>query len=33
MMWGDMGMLYFWIRAEDLAARRFERVWMILQCS
>lgn len=32
-MWGDMGMLYFWIRRPDLAARRFDRVWGILQCS
>lgn len=33
MMWGDVGMLYFWIRELDLAARRFDRGWMILQCS
>lgn len=32
MMWGDAGMLYFMIGAEDLAARRFERAWMTLQC-
>ncbi|NNJ25645.1 hypothetical protein LzC2_17180 [Planctomycetes bacterium LzC2] len=32
MMWGDLGMLYWWIRREDLAARRFDRVWMTLQC-
>ena len=32
MMWGDAGMLYFWIRRQDLAARAFDRVWMILQC-
>lgn len=32
MMWGDAGMLYFMIGAEDLAARRFERTWMTLQC-
>lgn len=30
-MWGDMGMLYFWIRSQDLAACRFDRVWVILQ--
>jgi uncharacterized protein YwqG len=30
-MWGDMGMLYFWIRSEDLAAGRFDRVWVVLQ--
>lgn len=32
MMWGDLGCLYYWIREEDLRARRFERSWMILQC-
>ncbi len=31
-MWGDVGRLYFWIRDEDLAARRFDDVWMHLQC-
>lgn len=32
MMWGDVGMLYFWIRQEDLLMRAFEKSWMILQC-
>lgn len=32
MMWGDCGMLYFWIRKDDLAALDFSNVWMILQC-
>jgi uncharacterized protein YwqG len=32
MMWGDMGMLYFYIKQDDLAAKRFDRCWMILQC-
>jgi uncharacterized protein YwqG len=32
MMWGDGGTLYFWIRKDDLAARNFDDVWMILQC-
>ena len=31
-MWGDCGMLYFYIRKEDLAARRFENAWFALQC-
>jgi uncharacterized protein YwqG len=31
-MWGDAGMLYFWIRRQDLAARRFDRTWLTLQC-
>jgi len=30
--WGDGGRLYFWIRQQDLAARRFDRCWAILQC-
>ncbi|HXV62457.1 MAG TPA: YwqG family protein [Vicinamibacteria bacterium] len=33
MMWGDLGCLYYWIHEEDLRARRFDRSWMILQCS
>jgi uncharacterized protein YwqG len=33
MMWGDVGMLYFWMREEDMAARGFDRAWMIFQCS
>jgi uncharacterized protein YwqG len=32
MMWGDAGMLYFWIRRTDLERREFSKVWMILQC-
>ncbi|MET3575521.1 YwqG family protein [Bhargavaea ullalensis] len=32
-MWGDMGMLYFSIKKEDLAAGRFDRTKMIMQCS
>ena len=33
MCWGDLGCLYFWIRDEDLRAKRFNAAWMILQCS
>lgn len=33
MMWGDLGLLYFWIRSSDLVTRNFSNVWMILQCS
>lgn len=29
---GETGVLYFYIRTEDLRARRFDRVWAILQC-
>lgn len=32
MMWGDCGMLYFWIKKQDLAEGRFDKCWMILQC-
>lgn len=31
-MWGDCGKLYFWIPRADLAACRFDRVWLQLQC-
>ncbi len=33
MMWGDAGALYWLIRPEDLAARRFERAMFTWQCS
>ncbi|QSW91007.1 DUF1963 domain-containing protein [Flavobacterium endoglycinae] len=33
MMWGDAGRLYFWIKEEDLKEERFEKNWLILQCS
>jgi uncharacterized protein YwqG len=32
MMWGDCGMLYFWVRKLDLENRDFSKVWMVLQC-
>ena len=32
-MWGDCGLIYFWIRRQDLSARDFSRTWTILQCS
>ena len=32
LMFGDCGHIYFYITKEDLAARRFNRVWLILQC-
>ena len=32
MMWGDCGVLYFWIRQQDLQQRRFERCWCVMQC-
>ncbi|MBO6309787.1 MAG: DUF1963 domain-containing protein [Oribacterium sp.] len=24
--------IYFWIRKEDLDERRFDKVWLVLQC-
>jgi uncharacterized protein YwqG len=32
MMWGDMGMLYFWIQESSLQSQRFDEAWTILQC-
>lgn len=31
-MFGDCGMIYFYIKKEDLAARRFDKAWFALQC-
>lgn len=31
-MWGDCGMVYYWMTLESLRAKRFERTWMMLQC-
>jgi len=31
-MWGDGGLLYFWIREEDARAGRFDQAWVVLQC-
>jgi uncharacterized protein YwqG len=31
-MWGDGGVLYFWIREGDARAGRFENAWVVLQC-
>lgn len=32
LMFGDGGRIYFYIRKDDLAARNFDDVWLILQC-
>jgi uncharacterized protein YwqG len=32
MEWGDVGRLYLCARRPDLAARQFERSWMVMQC-
>ncbi len=31
-MFGDCGCIYFYIRKDDLAAHRFDRAWLCLQC-
>lgn len=33
MIWGDMGRLYFWIKKDDLKNKRFDKCWIVLQCS
>lgn len=32
LMWGDGGCLYFYIKKEDLLAKRFDNIWVVLQC-
>lgn len=32
LMFGDGGRIYYYIRRDDLAARKFDDVWLILQC-
>ena len=32
-MWGDMGMIYFWIAPQELDARNFDDVRLVLECS
>ena len=32
MEWGDVGRLYLCARKSDLATRRFDRCWMVMQC-
>jgi uncharacterized protein YwqG len=31
-MWGDVGMLYFWVREADARRSDFSKVWMVFQC-
>jgi uncharacterized protein YwqG len=31
-MWGDAGMLYFWVREADAREGRFDGAWVVLQC-
>lgn len=30
--WGDEGMIYYWVRRDDLARLDFSRAWLSLQC-
>jgi uncharacterized protein YwqG len=32
MMWGDGGMIYYWIRRQDVLKRNFDDVWLFLEC-
>ena len=32
MMWGDCGVIYFWVKQNELMRGHFDDVWMILQC-
>ena len=32
LMFGDCGRIYYYIKKEDLAAGRFDKVWLIMQC-
>lgn len=32
LMFGDLGNIYFYIRKQDLKARNFDKVWLVLQC-
>lgn len=32
LMWGDCGMLYFWVQQEKSKKNQFENCWLILQC-
>lgn len=32
MIWGDAGVLYWFIHRDDLKNNRFDRVWMVSQC-
>ena len=33
LMFGDCGCIYFWIKRQDLAAKDFSKIWLILQSS
>ena len=31
MRWGNAGMLYYWIKRDDLKAQHFDDTWLVLQ--
>jgi uncharacterized protein YwqG len=31
-MWGDAGVIYYWVEADAARAGRFDNAWLILQC-
>jgi uncharacterized protein YwqG len=31
MRWGNAGMLYYWLKRNDLQAQRFDEAWLVLQ--
>jgi len=31
-MWGDVGTIYFWVRAAEARAGIFTNAWLVLQC-
>lgn len=33
MCWADGGIIYLWMREQDLMARKFENAWLTLQCT
>jgi uncharacterized protein YwqG len=32
MMWGDLGMLYLWVRASEAREGDFSGSWVVMQC-
>jgi uncharacterized protein YwqG len=32
-MWGDCGMIYFWVQQQKSTINQFDNCWLILQCS
>lgn len=31
-MWGDSGMIYFWVQEHKAKVNQFDNTWLILQC-